>query len=220
MEETAQLTTKQRLVLSKLASSEAFCQQFYFTGGTALSAFYLKHRESEDLDFFTEKDFDSRLLTTKMTDWGRELGFSFTTTGGGVVLTFWLTFNDNAEPLKVDFVRTSSRRLKKGENFEGLTVDSLTDIAVNKLFAATQRAQIKDFVDLYFLLQRFTFWDLLAGVKAKYLVELDLASTAGDFLKVNSFEYLPKMYKPLDLTVLKAFFNDKAREIGLMATTA
>ena len=28
-------------------------QQFYFTGGTALSLFYLQHRKSEDLDFFT-----------------------------------------------------------------------------------------------------------------------------------------------------------------------
>lgn len=38
-------------------------QEFYLTGGTALSAFYLQHRLSEDLDFFTnndvaEKEFD------------------------------------------------------------------------------------------------------------------------------------------------------------------
>lgn len=28
-------------------------QQFYLTGGTALSYFYLRHRQSNDLDFFT-----------------------------------------------------------------------------------------------------------------------------------------------------------------------
>ena len=27
--------------------------QFYLTGGTALAYFYLKHRQSNDLDFFT-----------------------------------------------------------------------------------------------------------------------------------------------------------------------
>ena len=31
---------------------------FYLTRGTALAAFYLKHRYSEDLDFFTEHEID------------------------------------------------------------------------------------------------------------------------------------------------------------------
>jgi hypothetical protein len=31
-------------------------QEFYLTGGTALSAFYLQHRFSEDLDLFTQDD--------------------------------------------------------------------------------------------------------------------------------------------------------------------
>jgi predicted nucleotidyltransferase component of viral defense system len=31
------------------------CEIFYLTGGTALSAFYLRHRLSEDLDFFSEE---------------------------------------------------------------------------------------------------------------------------------------------------------------------
>lgn len=35
---------------SELPDKEAF----YLTGGTALSAFYLKHRKSNDLDFFTD----------------------------------------------------------------------------------------------------------------------------------------------------------------------
>jgi predicted nucleotidyltransferase component of viral defense system len=31
---------------------------FYLTGGTALAAYYLRHRLSEDLDFFAEKEFE------------------------------------------------------------------------------------------------------------------------------------------------------------------
>jgi predicted nucleotidyltransferase component of viral defense system len=30
-------------------------ERFYFTGGTALSEYYLHHRRSIDLDFFSEK---------------------------------------------------------------------------------------------------------------------------------------------------------------------
>ncbi len=34
--------------------------QFYLTGGTALAEFYLKHRKSNDLDFFTPIDRKKR----------------------------------------------------------------------------------------------------------------------------------------------------------------
>ena len=36
---------------------------FYLTGGTALSAFYLHHRLSEDLDFFTESDVETEMAS-------------------------------------------------------------------------------------------------------------------------------------------------------------
>ncbi len=47
------LTDLQKKILntfSDLPDKEAF----YLTGGTALSAFFLKHRRSHDLDFFTD----------------------------------------------------------------------------------------------------------------------------------------------------------------------
>lgn len=46
------LTNLQRKILvlfSNLPDKDAF----YLTGGTALSAFFIKHRMSHDLDFFT-----------------------------------------------------------------------------------------------------------------------------------------------------------------------
>ena len=52
------LTKEQQIILSEI-SKNPFFNDFYFTGGTALSAFYLKHRYSEDLDFFSENKFDS-----------------------------------------------------------------------------------------------------------------------------------------------------------------
>lgn len=38
----------------KQISQTALKDSFFLTGGTALSIFYLEHRYSEDLDFFTE----------------------------------------------------------------------------------------------------------------------------------------------------------------------
>ena len=47
----------QNNILKRIAGLED-AQKFCFTGGTALSFFYLRHRKSEDLDFFTDiEDF-------------------------------------------------------------------------------------------------------------------------------------------------------------------
>ena len=39
-----------------LFSETTLKDTFFLTGGTALSAFYLQHRISEDMDFFTEEE--------------------------------------------------------------------------------------------------------------------------------------------------------------------
>ncbi len=44
----------QNLIWDYTFTPEQMQADFYLTGGTALSAFYLKHRYPEDLDFFTE----------------------------------------------------------------------------------------------------------------------------------------------------------------------
>jgi Nucleotidyl transferase AbiEii toxin, Type IV TA system len=49
------LSPLQKSVLIALFGDPWFRQHFYLTGGTALSAFYLKHRYSDDLDFFTHQ---------------------------------------------------------------------------------------------------------------------------------------------------------------------
>jgi hypothetical protein len=40
-------------MLDAVFAEEVFARSFYLTGGTALAAFYLFHRYSDDLDFFT-----------------------------------------------------------------------------------------------------------------------------------------------------------------------
>src|SRR3989338_1124745 len=52
------LTKNQIAVLERVGGNKLLTKNFYLTGGTALTAFYLRHRYSEDLDFFSEKEFD------------------------------------------------------------------------------------------------------------------------------------------------------------------
>ena len=50
------LTPKQSQFLELVQKEQGITKRFYFTGGTALSEFYLKHRISHDIDLFTDKE--------------------------------------------------------------------------------------------------------------------------------------------------------------------
>ena len=60
------LTATQSQILEILSKEPYFPQTFYITGGTALSAFYYHHRESEDIDLFTQKPFDQARVQSWM----------------------------------------------------------------------------------------------------------------------------------------------------------
>src|SRR3989304_4621433 len=58
------ILTKTQLRFLESASKDDFLKKsFYLTGGTALAGFYLHHRLSEDLDFFSEQEFDPQSIS-------------------------------------------------------------------------------------------------------------------------------------------------------------
>jgi predicted nucleotidyltransferase component of viral defense system len=209
-------TKGQELIFDEIKKNEFLRTQFYFTGGTALSAVYLHHRYSDDLDFFTINKFETQTIFTIISQWAALHHFTFTANFAEVVYIFLLTFPDASE-LKVDFSYYPYSKLEKEQIIDGILIDSLLDIAVNKLLTITQRTEVKDFVDLYFLLDKFTVWDLREGVKQKFKVELDPLIIASDFLKVESFNYMPKMISSLTIKQLQSFFQEKAKDMGLKA---
>lgn len=209
------LTKEQQIILSEV-SNHPFFSKFYFTGGTALSAFYLEHRYSEDLDFFTENEFNVEEAESVFENWSKKLKFEYTSEFHEIVQIFMVTFK-GIRPLKVDLARYPYRKIEEERIIDGIKTDSLTDIAVNKLHTVNQRTTVKDFVDLYFLLQKFSLWDLIEGVRIKFRQKLEPFIFASDFLKVEDFDVMPKMIKPLKIDELKSFFRKKAKEIGARA---
>lgn len=208
------LTPKQQIIFDEVKNSDFLKRNFYFTGGTALSAIYLHHRLSEDLDFFSEEKFDTLPISNLFTDWSKKHQFKIESRELEVVRIFLLKFKDR-EKLKVDFGYYPYKRLKLRKLIDSVEVDSLLDIAVNKLQTIHQRTDVKDFVDLYLLLKEFTVWDLMEGVRIKFRMELDPYSVAADCLKVNSFENLPIMLMPLTLKDLQSFYKDLAKKLGM-----
>ncbi|MBI2028275.1 MAG: nucleotidyl transferase AbiEii/AbiGii toxin family protein [Candidatus Levybacteria bacterium] len=209
-------TPLQKSLFEKITQHPFLSRTFYFTGGTALSAVYLHHRESEDLDFFSETDFDDKQISDIIDSVASSLQLTSRFTKHYRARIFELVKNNNVL-IKIDFVYNPHKRLEKGIDIKGFPVDSLRDIATNKLLTINQRIEAKDFVDLYFLLKEFTIWDLIYAVKTKYNMEFDIILVGADFLKAETFNFLPKMNKPLSLEKLKSFFRGKAKEIGKRA---
>lgn len=209
-------TPIQKLIFEEFSKFEPLRDKFYFTGGTALSVFYLHHRYSDDLDFFSESKPEDEILTEFMSKISLLVGFKHRFTKIEEVSVFEFVKKKKLIA-KVDFAYYPYPRLKKGKVYKKVIVDSLRDIATNKLLAISQRSDVKDFVDLYFLLKKFTIWDLMYGVEAKFRRETDLLLLGIDFLKVEEFDFLPKMITPLKLADLQKFFRKKAKVIASRA---
>lgn len=207
------VSQKQKAILFRIKQSEYLRSRVYFTGGTVLSAYYLKHRYSDDLDLFSETKLDNQTIFTLVSQWSSELKFTFTSQISEVVQMYMLKFKDGSE-FKVDFAYYPYKRLKVGMRKDELDIDSLLDIAVNKTLTISQRTDVKDFVDFYYLEQKFGIWDLIEGLRIKFRIETDPFLMAADYLKAEDFTFMPRMIKPLSLETLKKFFRAKAKEVG------
>lgn len=69
------LSHRQQLLLQKLSELPAVTDSFYLSGGTALAEYYLHHRYSEDLDFFSECEVDVQGIFTVLSSVKKIMGF-------------------------------------------------------------------------------------------------------------------------------------------------
>ncbi len=214
---TTHFTQEQNAFLSFVRNYPRILDMFYLTGGTALSACYFNHRLSEDIDLFTRQSFRQESVVSMMKDIAKQMKATAHFTIVDTSLRYDLSLPDKRK-LKVDFVHYEFDQLKKSNNLEGLAVDNIEDIAVNKLLTISQRTASKDYVDLYFILQEFTFWDLRLGVEHKFGMEIESLYLASLLKNVDSLDTLPIMKKKLSLETLKTFFLAEAKKLALPLT--
>lgn len=212
------LTPLQKQVLKRVSEAEAL-SDFYLSGGTALAAFYLHHRYSDDLDFFSPNEVDGQFIESFMGDLKKEL--SAKEMGFERLYDrrlFFLKF-ENKDILKLEFTKYPFHQFEEPKDFNGVRVDSLKDIAANKLMAFADRFDPKDFVDLYYILQEHTLKQLRTDAEKKFGTKLPALFLGGQLARVKRIEALPKMLKLLTPDELKIFFEELAKslreEIGL-----
>jgi predicted nucleotidyltransferase component of viral defense system len=144
------ILTEQQKILLKQFIVWPQASVFYLTGGTALSAFYLHHRLSEDLDFFTEGNVEAESILTFLRSISKvrrlEMERKFERK------TFLIGYL-GGDQLRAEFTKYSFKTIHPFKMVDGIQVDSQGDILVNKLMALTDRKDIKDYVDIYFILK-------------------------------------------------------------------
>lgn len=208
------LTQNQIAVLKKIKNNSFITGNFYLTGGTALAAFYLKHRYSEDLDFFSEKEVDILNLDIFFNQIKKELNISKIDFQQNYNRNlFFLHFNE--EILKTEFTYFPFKRIEKGKLDGNLKIDSLLDIAVNKLFTIYQRTAARDYVDLYFICAKegFLMNDLLKKAKIKFDWHIDSLQLGTQFFKSRETKDYPKMIKKISNEEWQNFFVEEAKKL-------
>jgi hypothetical protein len=168
---------------------------FYLVGGTALTL-QIGHRNSIDIDLFTQQSFDNNALIELI-----KSKFTFS-----VKYNFKNTIIGIIEDIKVDFVTHNYPFVKQPITEEGITFLSKEDIVAMKLNAIINSGKrLKDFIDIYFLLEHFSVKEMLDFFTIKYpdynpLIALKALNYFNDIdLEIDP----PKMKKDLKLSVIK-----------------
>lgn len=181
------LTIQQRDFLSFFKNELYLTSTFYLSGGTCLAEYYLQHRYSEDLDFFSENEFELQSLTAILKSHKSILGYKS--------MDFQQSFNRNLfflkysgdDQLKIEFTYFPFSRVESTNVKDDIQIDSLQDIAINKLFTVYQKPRGRDFYDLYAINQKseLDLKSLMKLVRIKFDTNIDPLQLGRNFMQVD-----------------------------------
>jgi len=145
-------------LLNQLQQKE-YLKGFYLVGGTAL-ALKMGHRKSVDLDLFSNFSFDAvQLLENLSADFSYTLFFSANNTLKGSINQVQVDILAHRYPLVLEPVAI--------ENIKMLSTEDIAAMKLNAISVSGQR--VKDFIDIYFLLETYSIEEMIGFYKQKYV---------------------------------------------------
>lgn len=188
------LTPKQQLLLDVISEQRDITDNFYLSGGTALSEYYLHHRLSEDFDFFSFEEVDPMSIQVILKSIQDKAGIS--------KIDFQQSFNRNLfflhfkdVVIKTEFTYYPFAQIEQPQVINGIKVDSIEDIAVNKTFTIYQKPSSRHFIDLYLIIKArdWDFIDLVKKARSKFDSTIDPIQMGQQLLKVTELLDYPTM---------------------------
>jgi hypothetical protein len=148
------------LELTKELQQVDSLKDFVLVGGTAL-ALQIGHRTSVDIDLFTSQKIDrSKIESGLIKKYKNNYKRIFITEN---------TITCLIRDIKIDILKYDYPYIDKVVNEEGIRIISLPDITAMKLDAITGNgSRVKDFVDIYFLLDKFPIDKMFDFYRTKY----------------------------------------------------
>jgi len=199
------LSRKTKINLEILRKS-GMLRDFYLAGGTG-AALQLKHRLSLDLDFFTEKNIDIKILVQKIKKLGR---FSIEKEAQNSLISIF-------QGTRITFLKYDYPCLFPFKDFEGIKVADLRDIGCMKISAISSRGIKKDFIDLFFICQEIILLkSLLRFFKKKYeSVDYNMIHILKSLVYFEDAEKdpMPKMIIPVSWKEVKSFSKEEIKKI-------
>lgn len=191
-------------ILPKLAN---FKEDFYLAGGTAL-ALYFGHRDSVDFDFFSSKSFSVERLVSKIEKVFFDHKIVIVQQEIG---TLTVILDDE---IKISFFEYDYRLIAQVVESEYMILASIPDIACMKLSAICSRSLYKDYLDLFFVFQKFSLSQLLHFCKDKF-PSLDEQVILKSLLYFEDIEMEPVIIKnglELSLAEIRSVFTKIVKE--------
>ena len=193
--------------IDSLPSLKSFKDDFYLAGGTAL-ALQLGHRDSIDFDFFTGEDIDTESLFDGIKKVFKDRDIKKVQEEKN---TLTVVVDDN---IKISFFTYKYPLLDRLVIEDNLRLASIQDIACMKLSAIVSRSTIKDYVDLYFVLQKIPLGELLNSVVRKF-PELDVNLVLKSLVYFDDLvdeDIIFKNNNTVTLENLKKFFREVVKK--------
>ena len=205
---TPRLNKGQRRFLEAFRHT-SYRRVFYLTGGAGLSAGYLAHRTSDDLDFFTPEGFKIKRIIgfMKGLDDLRDLQWLLPRDR----TTFMLTFGD-LEQVKVEYRHFPFQPLFPPKTVGDYYVDSMFDLLANKLYALIERRYELDRIDIYLMfreLKSVTLREAVAACERKFGFDRSIEDSVRKRLQEPLPDECPSaLHQPLDLQQMASFFQE------------
>ena len=182
----------------------------YMAGGTAL-ALQIGHRFSYDFDFFTPKEFSEDLFVQRL----KKITPDFK-----LDKLEWQTILGNIKETRFSLFFYNYPLLFKTNEFFGVDIANVKDIAAMKIAAIADRGTKRYFIDLYFIIEIekiLTLEEILELYDRKFK---SLKQNNIHILKSLCYfrdaeeSVLPKMIKFVSWRQVKSFFEKKTKEIS------